>query len=375
MKVVARELERRLVQASSAMECLAALLDLAQHHASAFQNREGLRAAREALNIARVRGDSLSIGRALGTATVCHYQRGDYVSAVAAGLDAVEAYAEGDLPGRSQAFQSIALALLSVRACELAETVCVRAVADASEGADAQREAGARSVHGVVLTDRGRFNPARREFRSAAATYRRLGDRVRLKKTISNLGHTYRKQADAEERAGRAQARFYLKQALRVYRIALETGPSDADDAIILGGISECHCRMGNLEEARAEVARALALAREVGSPVILAPCQLWESHILKAMGELDAASRACERAVEASEQLEHDDILVTALHAHAAIEDLRGHFERANDLEQRARRLALERETLLARVREQMGPLWERYTAERRPGSACSAA
>jgi tetratricopeptide (TPR) repeat protein len=375
MKAVARELERRFAQATSAGECLAALLDIAQAHAAAFQNREGLRAAREALNIARVRGDSVAIGRALGTATLCHYQRGDYVSAVASGLDAVEAYADGDLPGRSQAFQSIALALLSVQAYEPAEAVATRAVADAQHSGDAQREAGARSVHGVILADRGRFNAARRELRAAAAIHRLLRQPAHLKKSISNLGHTYRKQADAEERAGRAQSRFYLKQALRVYRVALDAGRSDADDAIILGAIAECHCRMGNLEQAAAEIARALALAREVASPVILAPCELWESHILRAMGDLDAAAKACERAVLTAAELEHDDILVTALQAHSAIEDLRGRFEHATDLEKRARQLSLERETLLARVREEMGPLWERYTAERRTGPARDAA
>lgn len=370
MKAAARDIERRLAQATSAMECLAALLDLAQHHAGAFRNREALRAAREALNIARVRGDTLSVGRALGIATVCHYQRGDYVSAVASGLDAVEAYAEGDLRGRCDAFQSIALALLSVQAYDLAQAIAVRAVDDAKRGGDAQREAGARSVHGVILADRGRFNSARREFRAAAATHRLMRDPARLKKSIANLGHTYRKQADAEERAGRAQSRFYLKQALRVYRVALETGGSDADDAIILGGIAECLCRMGDLVDAHAQISRALALAREVACPAVLAPCELWESHILKAMGELDAASKACERAALNAAELEHGDILVTCLLAHSSIEDLLGHFERGNDLEKRARRLAREREDLLARVREEMGPLWNRYTAERRDGA-----
>ena len=132
---------------------------------------------------------------------------------------------------------------------------------------------------------------------------------------------------------------------------------------------------MGNLREACAEITRALALAREVASAVILAPCQLLESDILVQMGELDAAAKACERAVLSAGELEHDDILVTCLMAHSRIEDLRGRFERANDLEKRARQLSLERETLLARVRDEMGPLWERYTAERRAAPALNAA
>ena len=376
MKSAVRDLERRLVQATSASECLATLLDIANHHAAAFHNREGLRAAREALNIARVRSDSLSIGRALGSATLCHYQRGDYVAAVATGLDAVEAYADGDLLGRSHALQSIALALLSVEQLDLAESVAARAVADARASGDAPQEAGALCVHGSILADQGHFNAARRQFRRAGATFRLQRDPVRQKKAISNLGHTYRNQADAHELAGLAQGRFYLKQALRVYGIALATGrtDADADDAIILGGIAECECRLGNLDAAFAAITRALALARDNESLVILAPCMLWEGRILKAMGDLDGSARALERAVQAAESLEDKASLAECLVALCAVEDQRGRFERATDLERRAARVMAERATLLARVRTELGPLWERYTAERpaaAPGSA----
>ena len=111
MRSPVRELEARVHEAKTAGECLAALLDLANLHAAEFRNREGLRSAREALNIARTRNDTVGVGRALAAATLCHYQRGDYVSAVATGLDAVTAYADADRPGRSTALQSIALAL------------------------------------------------------------------------------------------------------------------------------------------------------------------------------------------------------------------------------------------------------------------------
>ena len=119
-----RELERRFIQATSAGECLATLLDIANHHAASFQNLQGLRAAREALDIARVRGDSLAVGRALRTATLCHYQPGDYVAAVATGLHAVEAYAYGDLLGRFACACSIALALFKVQSTDPPKPPC-----------------------------------------------------------------------------------------------------------------------------------------------------------------------------------------------------------------------------------------------------------
>src|SRR5881628_1584609 len=78
MRSPVRELEARFTQAKSAGECLAALLDLASLHAAEFRNLEGLRSARQALNIARARRDTVAVGRALAAATLCHYQRGDY---------------------------------------------------------------------------------------------------------------------------------------------------------------------------------------------------------------------------------------------------------------------------------------------------------
>ena len=132
MKNQVRELEARLIQGKSAVECLAVLLSLADLHAATFRNREGLRCAREALNIARARNDKISAARAFAVALRCHHQRGDYAAAVAAGLDAVEAFGEADLPGRSSALQGVARALVAVEAFDLADDVAQRAAADAA---------------------------------------------------------------------------------------------------------------------------------------------------------------------------------------------------------------------------------------------------
>jgi tetratricopeptide (TPR) repeat protein len=356
------ELERRLLQATRDGERLDALLELAREHSGAFRNREGLRAAREALEIARRQGDKLAVGRALASATLCHYQRGDPVAAIATGLDAVEAYAGGDVLGRSRAYQCIALALFSVEAFELAETMAERSVADARAGDDREREAYASNVYGVILADRGRFNAARRNFRTAAAFYRAAGDTQRLKKTISHLGHTYRKQGIAHERNERLDhARTYWKQALRVYRIALAAARHEAHDAIILGAMAECECRLGDLAPAQAHIAKGLALAGKVDDPAILAHCQLWKGYIHKAAGDLEAAQEAFERACAVAAPLEHDEILGTCLAALAALLEAKGNAARAEQADARARKSTANRVASLAHIREQLGPLWNR--------------
>ena len=335
---------------------MAILLELARAHGAAFRNREGLRAAREALTIARSRGDALAIGRALSTATLCHYQRGDYVAAVATGLDAVAAYADGDLVGRSRALQSIALAFFSVEAFAPAESAARRAVEDARAGTDPEREAYASNVLGFIICDRGHFNEARRLFRFAARHFRLADDGVRLKKSISYLGHAYRRQGNALLRDGHVgQARIEWKRAVSVYRIALETGVHEADDAFIVGEMAECQCRLGDYPDGYATVARAIELARGVNNAQVLANCFLWEGHILQAMGELEAAERAFDRAVSASAPLEHDAVLPRALRAVAAVASLRGDSGRAALAEAGAKEAEDRRREFFGRVRHEL--------------------
>jgi len=351
-----RELESRLLEASEDEGSLAILLELARAHGAAFRNREGLRAAREALTIARRRNDALAIGRALSTATLCHYQRGDYAAAIATGVDAIAAYADGDLVGRSRALQSIALALFSVEAFEAAESAARRAVDDARAGHDPEREAYASNVLGFIICDRGHFNEARRLFRYAGRYFRLAGDSLRLKKSISYLAHAYRRQGNALERGGHiGQARIEWGRAVSVYNIALGTGVHEADDAFIVGEMAECECRLGKYQQAYATVARAIGFARSVNNTQVLAHCYLWEGHILQALGELEAAQQSFNRAVKAAAPLEYDAVMPLALRALAGVLALRGEGEEAALAEAGAKAAEDARRDFFARVRTEI--------------------
>ena len=351
-----KELESRLLEASEDEGRLAILLELARAHGAAFRNREGLRAAREALNIARRRNDALAIGRALSTATLCHYQRGDYVAAVATGLDAVAAYADGDLVGRSRALQSIALALFSVEAFEAAESAARRAVDDARAAHDPEREAYASNVLGFIICDRGHFNEARRLFRFAGRHFRLAGDSLRLKKSISYLAHAYRRQGTSLERGGHiGQARIEWGRAISVYHIALGTGVHEADDAFIVGEMAECECRLGKYQQAYATVGRAIGLARSVSNTQVLANCYLWEGHVLQALGQLEAAEQSFNRAVKAAGPLEYDAVMPLSLRALAGVLSLRGEGEQATLAEGGAKAADDARRDFFARVRTEL--------------------
>lgn len=371
-----RELEARLIQGKSAVECLAILISLAELHASTFRNREGLRCAREALNIARARGDRVSAARAFAMAMRCHHQRCDYAAAVAAGLDAVEAFGEADLPGRSTALQGLAQALLAVEAFDLAGEVAQRAAADAAAAGNPAVDASARSVLGTLLMIGDRFDEARRYFREAGAIQRRIGDTLQLKRSAANIAHGYRAQANEAHRQGDTpRARLLWRQAIRVYRVTLATGFSPVEDALAQAGIAECEWRLDNPNEALAAALGGLVFANQSRNPMALAHCHLWESHALRDLGKLDASRRACEAARESAEQLEHDPILAECIKAESKLNDLAGRFESAQDLEMRAECLVIEREAFLARIRDEVAMMWTRQAVDQPAPFRLSAA
>jgi tetratricopeptide (TPR) repeat protein len=357
-----RELEARLIQGKSALECLGILISLADLHAATFRNREGLRCAREALNIARARNDKVSAARAFTVAMRCHHQRGDYAAAVAAGLDAIESFGEADLPGRSSALQGLAQALLAVEAFDLADDVAQRAAADAAASGNPAVDASARTVLGTLLMIADRFAEARRCFREAGAIQRRLGDALQLKRSAANIARGYLAQANEAHQQGDApRARLLWRQAIRVFRITVATGVSPLEDALAQACIAECEWRLDNPSEALAAALGGLVFANQSRSPQALAHCHLWESHALKDLGKLDAARRACESARDAAEQLEHDRILAECLKAESRLNDLAGRFESAQDLEMRAECVNIEREAFLARIRDEVALMWTR--------------
>src|SRR6185436_19420252 len=114
--------------------------------ASTFESRNALRSVSEALRLARRLRDPLAEAQSLALATQCHYQRGDYVSAVATGLDACATYADNDLEGRSHVFHSVALAFFSVAEYRRAEAAAQRALRYASREAESLTEATVRST-------------------------------------------------------------------------------------------------------------------------------------------------------------------------------------------------------------------------------------
>jgi tetratricopeptide (TPR) repeat protein len=336
-------------------------LERAEEQARNFRTREGLGSARAALAAARLLRDRAAIAKALAIATRCHYYRGDYDAALATGIDTLEAFDPDDRAGRADALQNIALVLFAIEDFVHAEDAAARAVAEAARCGDPLREAAARNVSGYIFSDDGRLAEARREFRRAARIYRHMGDTLMAHKVASNLGHTYRKEAERKTaREDAAGAHRSWRHALRVYRVAVDADRTHANDAIALGCMGLCQFMLGRESEARRLLERCLAMAN--GAAAIVSPAALWSCRVAESMGDLDLAQRHAAEAVRAGEGLEHGEHYVTCLRAQARIAGLQGRADEQRRLEERADQAAAERRRALSAAREQAAPLWRRF-------------
>jgi tetratricopeptide (TPR) repeat protein len=355
-----REIERRLLQPAGDAERLGALLDMGTLHAELGHERDGLRAAREALDLARDGADRLAGARALALAARCHFQRGDHFAAIASGVDALDAFAAEEPQARAAVLRIVALALRAVEDLEHAEAAATAAVRLAT--GEPALEAAARETCGRVLAERGRNHEARQQLRRAGALFRHLFDRTGLKRITAEVAASYRNQANAAHRAGRTeQARLQWRHAARVYRTALAFGRHPAHDAATLAALAECELGLGDLDGAYEHAGLAAALAQDAEARATLARARLCESQALQAMSRIQAAERACSHAVTAADTSGEERLLITALRAHARLQDLLGRFQTGADLDERARRLEQQRATLLGDMRAQLAPLLDR--------------
>jgi tetratricopeptide (TPR) repeat protein len=358
-----REIEKRLLQPAGDADRLGALLELGAHHAELGQDRDGLRAAREALEVARETGDGPASGHALALAARCHHQRADHFSAIASGIDALAALGD-ERAARSEVLRILALSLHALEQHRYADSAATESVRLAA--GHERTEAAAREAYGRLLADRNLNQAARHQLRRAGALHRRVGDRSGLKRITARVADTYRNQAGGAQRSGKdEEARLQWRHAARVYRTALAFGRHGAYDAEILAGLAECECGLGDIDAAYEHAGMAVTLATDADAIGALARARLWESHALQAMSRLPAAERACGHAVAAAERAHDDPLLMLCLRTHARLNDLLGRFETGADLDGRARRLDTQRKAHLARTREQLGPLLDRVKSD----------
>ncbi len=117
-------LRRQVSDAKGDAGRLAALLALAQHYADASDGVNGLATSREARMLALCLKDYAAAASALSAASISHYHRSDYVSAVATAMDAWDFAARVDSPLEiAKSYFAIGLSMMALGKLDAAASV------------------------------------------------------------------------------------------------------------------------------------------------------------------------------------------------------------------------------------------------------------
>jgi tetratricopeptide (TPR) repeat protein len=321
-----------------------------------------LRAVAEALRLARKLGDRRSEAQSLSIATTCHYLRGDYVSAVATGIDACATFPSNDIAGRSYALQGVALAFFSVSDYVRARGACERAILYGTIEGEPGREASARNVLGYVLAESGHHEEALAEFRLARKHFRKLGDAVRAKKMSYNMGHTWSRRGDEFAARDPGAAKDCWRRAMRFYRAALATAPSRLDDAISLSGLGKCALELEQPRQALEFLERASNHLARRDPPRIVSNIACWRGRAESSLGKFAQAEHHLLQALKRADELENDDHGVKCREAMADLAERRGQPADARQWRAEAEARRSQQRESLDKFRREMGPLWDGF-------------
>ena len=344
-------------------EALGRLLARAQHLGRSLDVHESLRTVGEALRLARRLHDRQAQMQAFCIATVCHYYRGDFVAAVATGLDACVACPDGDRSGRSNALQSVALAFLSVKDLRRAESAARHALRHAADEGNAAVAANSRNVLGLVLSEDSRYDEAYGEFRRARAIFRKLGDAERISAIAVNTGHALRRQGMARELGGdHSGAARRWRRARSVYRTALGAGRPRVGSVMVQAALADCEMRLGGVEAAHALLVDASRHLRPKDPVRITAriSCLLGEAE--RRMRSWPDAGRHLRRALESADSIAGDDLASECRECLSRLASDRGLQAEAREWQDAARHERQKQRQALVAFRREMRPLWKQY-------------
>lgn len=350
-------------------EALRRALERAEYLVVALDAAGALRAVAEALRLARRLGDSAAAGRAHAIAAAAHYYRGDYVAAVASGIDAFALDGATDAQTGAKAMLGIAMSFVSVGEVPRAEEAARRAIRLATLARDRRQEAQAHLILGCVLSDARRYEDSLASLRRARSAFRRQSDAERASAAAVNIGHLLLRQADALDGAGdpREAARC-RRHARRHYRAALDSGRPRLGAIMAQTAMADCELGLGNVAQAHALLAQALGFLEPHDPAPVVARVHRYLGEVHRQEGRLQEASRHLHAALEAADTIEGDGLAVDCRRALSRLAKDLGREAEAGRWEKDARTVRDRRKEAMADFRRRMRPTWDRYL-RREPG------
>jgi tetratricopeptide (TPR) repeat protein len=344
-------------------EALRRALEKAETQSISIDAAGALQSVAEALRLARRLGDDAAAARAHAIAAAGHYYRGDYVAAVANGIDAFALGGATDARTGAMAMLGIALSFAFVGELRRGEEAARRALRLAAAAQDRRMEAQAQLILGCILSEAGRFEESLASLRRARSAFRRQGDGERASATAVNIGHLLLRQAGAlGDSAGAPEAARHRRRARRFYRAALDSGRPRLGAVMVQTALADCELGLGNVAGALAllEQSRRVLEPHDPARIVARLDYYLGEAH--RRMGHAAEAARHLHRALEAADAIDGDDLAVQCREALSRLAEDLGDEAGARRWDRDARSVLDRRRASLADFRRQMRPLWDRF-------------
>lgn len=307
------------------------------------------------------------------TATA-HDQAGAFEGAIeAADLALTLARRHGCASGEAEALYLRGAASLKLGLTREAIEATAASLSRARAAGDARVEAMALRVMSNLALHHGDLDEARALLDDSLASARRAGDDETEFWALNNitnlLGLRAARLAEAGDRAG---ARAEVDELVRVVGLALQVSDRTGhwmQRAFALSNLADAWIVDGDHARARALVRDYSALARQGGSPRLLAYANLDEVRMLRAEGRLDAAVAAIDCDEHRRLLSCNDDLALVTETALYELHKAAGRFDRALGHHEVASRMNAER--LSRKAEQQVGVMMARLDLEQARSAA----
>lgn len=307
-------LQRRVDEALDDPARLAALLALARHYAEAADGVRGLAAASQARTLAMALKDPVALSHALNSASVSHYHRSDYLSAVATAMDALDyAVRIGDRLEIAGSHATIGIALFALGDVDMANQIAARGLALC--GGDATLlEPRVRLIRlQATLAYVGGDLPGSEALFAQCVKLAEGSTKAQLASCLGNWGIALLREGEKLAALGEspglvlARAREHLHAAMR---IAEEDGDAlvAADRVCTLGGVALIE---GRFDEAEKLLCEALERSRAMDYVRTLVVTSLYLGRLYLRRGDAERAVVLLTNAVAHARRGATEDLLI----------------------------------------------------------------
>jgi tetratricopeptide (TPR) repeat protein len=287
-----------------------ALAALAMQYAHAGLPLDGLDTVRESLLLAKTHDMRRERADALSAAAMCHRSRGDFLMAIACGIDAYHAFTDvDDLASMGHVLATLAATCRELGACELGEKMLRGCLNIAARSNDHFLGARTRNALGLTLADMRRFDEAEEELRLSRQLLIDAGATQHVSTATGNMGSIHRRRGEAAIADGNTtEWELHFRRAIVLLREALQSAAQSENKFEIAdktGSIGQSHFLLGEIEAAKPLAEMSLSMGYELAHTRLIAEGELLMSRIDIAQEQYESGRERLRIAIEKSRNAE----------------------------------------------------------------------